>query len=139
LKATLSIIDAHGNRYSGTAELSLVGSSASTPAESPDPTFEGGGDFDFGLPVRAFVRKHASGSSGGAAKFAILLAFIAKGSRAAEVPGEKIRSEWGKLTAHLGAFNRAHATRAKDNAWVDSPAHGTYRLGPLWRGAFSQE
>lgn len=138
MKATLSIVDERGNTYVGTAELSPVANLTGTNREGPKPVI-GNADIDFGLPIRAFARKYTSGSSGGAAKFTMLLAFIAKGSDAEDVSGERVRSEWGKLTAHLGAFNRAHATRAKDNAWVDSPAHGTYRLGPLWRGAFSQE
>jgi hypothetical protein len=139
LKATLSIIDELGNRYYGTAELSLAADSAGTDGGSPRPTVDPVLNIDFALPIRAFVRRYASGDSGGAAKFTMLLAFIARGSDATDVPGERVRSEWGKLTAHLGAFNRAHATRAKDNAWVDSPAHGAYRLGPLWRGAFTRE
>jgi hypothetical protein len=138
VKAALSITDEHGRRYYGTVELSMASDSPAAATDCPNPEPGTNGDINFGLPIRAFMRNYASGRSGGAAKFTILLAFLAGGLSTADVPSERVRSEWGRLTAHLGAFNRAHATRAKDQAWVDSPAHGTYRLGPLWREAFSQ-
>lgn len=138
MKASLSVIDEQGRRYYGTAELSLAPEAPAAAADGPKPTPGTDGGINFGLPIRAFMRNYASGNSGGAAKFTMLLAFLAGGISTADVPSERVRSEWGRLTAHLGAFNRAHATRAKDHAWVDSPAHGTYRLGPLWREAFSQ-
>ncbi len=91
---------------------------------------------DFSLPVRAFARTYAASNSSGAARLVVLLAYLAKGADGAGVSAETVRSEWSKLTSHLGAFNRAHFTRAKDRAWVDSPGPGLYRLGPRWREAF---
>src|SRR5258708_40231363 len=94
------------------------------------------GSIDFSLPVRAFARTYAASNSSGAARLVVLLAYLAKGADTADVSAETVRSEWSKLTSHLGAFNRAHFTRAKDRAWVDSPGSGLYRLGPRWREAF---
>lgn len=137
MKATLSIIDENGNRYHGTAELSLTAAPPQSGVEAPGTIHNTAEELEFGLPIRAFVRKHAAGNSAGAAKFTVLLAFLAKGQINTDISAETIRAEWSKLTAHLGSFNRAHSTRAKDRAWVDSSAQGTYRLGPLWREAFN--
>jgi hypothetical protein len=136
MKATLSIVDENGNRYHGTAELSLTDDPQEKTEEVPNQKASAIQNIEFGLPIRAFVKKYAAGNSGGAAKLTVLLAFLAKGKSNTEIPAETVRTEWNRLTAHLGAFNRAHSTRAKDRAWVDSPAQGTYRLGPLWREAF---
>ena len=135
MRATLSVIDGNGKRYYGDVEL--VPSTIASPPEIPTTTEAISGTIEFSLPIRAFVKKYAAGNSGGAAKFTVLLAFLVRGADELEIPAETIRTEWSRLTAHLGAFNRAHATRAKDRAWVDSPGQGTYRLGPLWREAFS--
>ena len=136
MRAAISVIDENGNRFEGEVELSL--------ARCPTPATDGAlspslsapsGQIDFALPLRAFVRTYAKANSGGAGRFTVLLAYLAKGSDA-EVQAEKVRAEWSKLTAHLGVFNRAHVTRAKDRAWVDSTSSGLYRLGPRWREAF---
>lgn len=138
MKATLSIIDENGNKYYGTAELLPASGAQQATGESEGISLPANGEIEFRLPIRAFVRKHAAGNSGGAAKFTVLLAFLAKGATDVEITGEAVRDEWSRLTAHLGAFNRAHSTRAKDRGWVDSPAQGSYRLGPLWREAFAE-
>jgi len=138
VKATLSIIDDSGNRYQGEVEM-LLAASHQLCKEAVPTARNASGQIEFGLPIRAFVRKHAAGKSGGAAKFTVLLAFLAKGAAGAKISSEMLQAEWGRLTAHLGAFNHAHATRAKDRAWVDSPGQGIYRLGPSWREAFNQE
>jgi hypothetical protein len=139
VKATLSIVDDKGNKYRGYIDLLPVQSISEDDKENVEPGGAAHDEIAFGLPIRAFVSRYASGGSGGAAKFTILLAFLTKGSVTADVSADALKSEWSRLTAHLGAFNRAHSTRAKDRAWVDSPAQGAYRLGPLWREAFDQQ
>ncbi len=137
MRATLSITDENGNTYEGNIELSLVGESPVLAEGTHDSIAAAtGGPIDFSLPVRAFARTYASNNSSGAARLVVLLAYLAKGLDTADVSGDTIRAEWGRLTSHLGAFNRAHFTRAKDRAWIDSPGPGTYRLGPRWREAF---
>jgi hypothetical protein len=137
VRATLSITDENGNTYEGNIELSLVGDSPALAEGTHNSIFVAtGGPIDFSLPVRAFARTYAASNSSGAARLVVLLAYIAKGIDTADVSADTIRAEWGKLTSHLGAFNRAHFTRAKDRAWVDSPGPGTYHLGPRWREAF---
>jgi hypothetical protein len=139
MRVTVSVVDEDGNKYEGKADLSLV-SGRETQEEAParpDRSVEG--SIDFTLPLRAFVKTYAAGNSSGAARLVVLLAFLAAGSDGADVPAERVRAEWGRLTAHLGAFNRAHVTRAKDRAWIDSTSSGLYRLGPRWREAFDTQ
>lgn len=92
---------------------------------------------DFSLPLRPFMKRHAMGASG-ARKFAILVARMAKGDLKADVRFAEIEKQWNKMTQLMGGkFNGAHATRAKDQGWVDSPKHGMYRLIDGWRGALT--
>jgi hypothetical protein len=136
VKATVSVTDENGNRYEGNVELLLAGDSLIPTQEPPTlPRAAASSPIDFSLPLRAFVRTYAASNPSGAARFVVLLAHLVKGANT-DVPAETVRTEWGKLTAHLGAFNRAHMTRAKDRAWVDSAGPGEYRLGPRWREAF---
>ncbi len=86
MKAVLSIIDEHGRKYHGTAELSLEPDSPTPGTDSPATTVGTNGDINFSLPIRAFVRNYASGNSGGAAKFTMLLAFLSGGSSTRRCP-----------------------------------------------------
>jgi hypothetical protein len=92
-------------------------------------------DPDFSLPIRPFIVRHTKGASG-PQKFAILVAWIAKGDTKAEVPFSDIEKQWNKMTQLMGgAFNPAHASRAKNKGWVDSPKHGVYKVLGEWRNA----
>ena len=140
MRAMLSITDENGNKYEGNIELLLVSDSPPlAEGTQKGPIGATSASIDFSLPVRAFARTYAASNSSGAARLVVLLAYIAKGSGGTNVPAETVRSEWSRLTAHLGAFNRAHFTRAKDRAWVDSTEPGIYRLGPRWREAFGSQ
>jgi len=69
-------------------------------------------------------------------KFAILVARMAKGDLKTEIALSEIERQWSKMKQPMGGpFNGAHATRAKDHGWVDSPKHGVYKLLGGWRGA----
>jgi hypothetical protein len=92
-------------------------------------------DPDFSLPLRPFIKRYAAGASG-PRKFAILVARMANGDLKTEIAISEIEGRWNRMTALMGGpFNGAHATRAKDHGWVDSPKHGVYKLLDGWRGA----
>ena len=74
MKATLSIVDELGNRYYGTAELSLAADSAGTDGGVQRPTVEGGPGIHSHSPIRAFVERCAVRRRG-ARPIYMLLAF----------------------------------------------------------------
>ena len=138
MKAIVCVVDDEGNMFEGNVELQkspLPDGGAVGPIPSQGNSGLG---IDFALPIRMFVKKHGAIASSGAARFTILIAFLTGGSLALDVANEDVENRWRKLTGHLGSFNRAHSTRAKDRGWVDSIKTGTYRLGPLWREAFHE-
>jgi hypothetical protein len=46
-----------------------------------------------------------------------------------------VEKHWNRMKQLLdGKFNVAYTTRAKDNAWVDSPKRGFYVILPSWKG-----
>lgn len=92
-------------------------------------------DLDFSLPVRPFIKRYASGASG-PRKFAILVARLASGDTKVEVAFKDIERQWNRMTQLMGGrFNSAHASRARDAGWVDSPKHGVYKILSGWEGA----
>jgi hypothetical protein len=90
---------------------------------------------DFRLSMAAFMNRYARGS--GAQKFAILLARLTKGDTKLVVESKEIERQWKRMKRHLGEFNGAHGTRAKDAGWVDTPKRGTYVLLSDWKSALS--
>lgn len=112
--------------------------SGAKPARQPGTTKAGKAltEIDFDLPLRPFLKAYSKGKSG-SVKFTLLLAHFAKGK--ADVPVRKVDLEqaWNQVTAHLGRFNPAHTTRARDQGWVDSPKKGEYVLRPDWVGALA--
>src|SRR5438552_3763832 len=139
MKATIVITDDEGNTWEH--ELSLVthrrtgeGPKATRPAktEPAEPRkpvrSRQTADLDFSLPIRPFMKRYAKGVSG-PKKFAILVAHLAKGDLKTEVNFKEIEKHWNKMTQLMdGRFNSAHASRARDHGWVDSPRHGVYKL-----------
>lgn len=91
---------------------------------------------DFGLSIAAFMNRYAKGGSG-AQKFAILLARLTKGDNKLQIESKEIERQWKRTTRHLGEFNGAHGTRAKDAGWVDTPKRGSYVLLSDWKSALS--
>lgn len=91
---------------------------------------------DFGLSIAAFMNRYAKGGSG-AQKFAILLARLTKGDTKLQVESKEIERQWKRMTRHLGEFNGAHGTRAKDAGWVDTPKRGFYVLLSDWKSTLS--
>lgn len=118
------ILKPDGAGKSGSLE-SLASMSVASP--SPNALKD-----DFELPVRAFIKKHASGKSG-PEKFALLLARMTKGDISVTVAGSDLQSEWNSMTALMGGrYNTAYPTRAKECGWIDSPKSGTFTLLPGW-------
>jgi len=92
-------------------------------------------DLDFTTPIRPFVKRHA-GSMAGAAKFALVVAYLVRGDENKTVPLSEVEDRWNKMTdkSLLGMkFNRLYTSQAKNNDWVHSPTKGQYQLRPSWR------
>src|SRR5260221_9885139 len=67
----------------------------------------------FDMNILAFMNKYAKDLSG-PKKFALLVAHLARGDIAAQIPYQDIRGQWNKMTTVLGGdFNPAHGNRAK--------------------------
>lgn len=141
MKAKITITDSHGTVYEGEVELVVStenprrGSarspvSASTRVDAGSP----GVDVDFSLPVRAFMNRYAKGCTGPEV-FALLVARLAGGEVGQEVRVNEISSEWNRMSGILGTFATVYGTRAKNEAWVDSPGRGVFALLPDWKGA----
>ncbi len=72
--------------------------------------------------------------------FTLLLARLAGGNVGTEVRAEDIRREWDRMTGLLGgSFATVYGTRAKDEAWVDSPSRGVYVLLADWINVLPDE
>lgn len=93
-----------------------------------------GGTPDISMPLRPFLRQQVRGKSG-AAKVTLVIAHLARGNTGVEVDSGEVQKAWNRATAFLGEYNRAHATRAKDYGWIDSPKHGVYKLRDSWVNA----
>src|SRR5665213_1626798 len=119
MKVHITVTDAQGATFEGNAELIRVSKSTKTskaaakaPAAHRPVT-----DLSFSLNTLAFMKKHATGISG-SKKFTLLLAHLVQGKVGKEVSGEKIASTWNRMKSVLGgAYNAAHATRAKADGW----------------------
>lgn len=137
MRVSIIITDDDGNSYHGELELAAgrkavrkiaQHATRSNPAVAPA--------VNFSTPIRAFVKKHASGLSG-SQKFALLVAYLSKGDRRREVRTTDVEKHWNKMKPLLGGkFNSAHPTRAKEKGWVDSPKYGVYVILPGWEGIF---
>lgn len=86
------------------------------------------------LNERAFMKRYGA-SLGGAAKFTLLIARLAKGKVGLGIPLKEIEAHWKKMTSVMGSYNSAHSTRAKEHGWLDAPKYGVYSLSDQWIGA----
>ncbi len=136
MKATIIVTDENGNSFEGRADLTAVRppkGGRKKPKGTPSPKHTDAAGVNFSSPIRAFVKKHARGM-GGPQKFALLVAYLAKGDTHKQVPIADIERQWNRMKPLLeGRFNRAHSTRAKEHEWVDSPKTGMYVLLPGWK------
>jgi hypothetical protein len=88
--------------------------------------------FDFDANERNFMKDHAKGLGAGK-KFALLLAYLAKGEVTKEIQLKQIEAAWGRMTTLLGDFNRKYSSDAKEQGLVTTKKHGIYVLRPRWR------
>jgi hypothetical protein len=140
MRVSIIVTDDDGNTFEGEAELTATASArpARKRAKHDSGTKKTNAHPSVNLssPIRPFIKRHAR-DMGGAQRFTLLLAHIAKGDTKKEVPLATIEKQWSKLKGTLGDWNRAHSTRAKDQEWVDSPKTGVYVLLPVWKGIFN--
>ena len=148
MKAYIRITNEKGLEFEGEAELSPVAHDSATNRRatkgkkpkaakiSTTPTTNA--KLVFTKPERAFVKAYARGLNG-QKKFALLLAYLAKGEKGREVELKEVEKRWNKMKAPnlFGAkFNRFYPTVAKEHGWVDSPRHGVYVLTESWQEIF---
>ena len=90
-------------------------------------------EINFSLNERAFVKRYAADKSG-PKKFALLLAYLAKGKVDENISLSDIRSHWCKMETKtlLGKFNLFYPNEAKTRGWVDVGGHGIYKLTNEW-------
>lgn len=96
---------------------------------------------DFSSNIRAFVKRYAGGMSG-PQKFALLLAYLAKGDSGKRISLEDIHRHWNKMTAKglLGVkFNRFYSATARERDWVSTEKSGLYYLRPSWHEIFHED
>src|SRR5437867_6407769 len=107
-----------GQTFEGEADLARAGAGrcATRPADARAGPGGAGSSrdakLDFKLPLRAFLKKHATG--GGPRKFAILLARLTDGKTGVEVTRETVEKGWTRNKGILGgAFQDMYTTRSK--------------------------
>jgi hypothetical protein len=99
------------------------------------------GQVDFSSNIRAFVKRYAGGMNG-PQKFALLLAYLAKGDPSKRISLEEIQRHWNKMTAKNllgGKFNRFYSATAREHDWVSTEKSGLYHLRPSWREIFDED
>jgi hypothetical protein len=109
MKITFTLIDDSGKTFEGSADLSPVLSRRSAskktklaPSYKPAQT-----KFTFDINERAFMKAHAGHLNGGK-RFALVLAYLAKGNPKTEVALKDIDAAWNRMTSLLGEFNIAN-------------------------------
>ncbi|MDP9039291.1 MAG: hypothetical protein M3O02_08465 [Acidobacteriota bacterium] len=143
MNGSISIILEDGTTLTGTVRLNAESSATSPPAKSGakspifHPSSDPSAELDFSLPVRPFINQYSDGLSG-SKKFALLVAYFAKGELDVPVDRTEVVDTWNKMTGLLGGrFNGAHESRAKDAGWVYVPDTGKIALLKKWQQAVS--
>ena len=137
MQAKLTITTEDGITYQGEVRLTPANVDSGV-SKSAGPIAAFRRDFDFTMPLRAFVTAHGARKMAGPQKFTLLLAGITKGDTTAMVDASEIQKHWEKMTEPMGGkFNAAYPTRAKDKGWVESPKQGIYKLRTSWADAVS--
>ena len=93
---------------------------------------------NFNLNERAFADRYLKGKSP-AVRFAMLIAYIAKGDASHEVSLEEVKAVWGRMTSKIKNFNRKYTTVAKTLGYVDSPRTSIYVLSVGWEAVFDDD
>ena len=137
MRVTITVTDDHGETFDGEVDLAPATSRRGGRARArAKPASTMGGRIDFGVPLRAFLMRHARGT--GAQNFAVLLAHMTGGKTDVQVPHSDLEAAWARNKGVLGGgYARVYATRSKGEGWSDSPKRGTFVLRPEWRGALA--
>jgi hypothetical protein len=140
LKVSIVVTDDKGNIFRGETELDsdrAVKPEHARAVHGQALKSVSGASVNFSSPIRAFMKRHARGM-GGPQKFALLIAYMTKGDTDKQVRFADVKREWNRMKALLDCkFNPAHAIRAKEHEWVDSPKNGLYILLSGWKGIFN--
>ncbi|HEY6156248.1 MAG TPA: hypothetical protein VIV88_02290 [Gemmatimonadales bacterium] len=140
MRVQITVTDDGGKAFKGEVDLAPAGTrrggarrAKPTPAPAT-PSAAADGKVDFKLPLRAFLKKHATG--GGPQKFAVLLAHMTGGKTGVEVTREALEAAWTKNKRVLGVdYHTMYGTRSTGEGWSDSPKRGTFVLLADWTGA----
>jgi hypothetical protein len=139
MKVHITVTNDKGARFEGSAELVRTSGKASKAAAKTHAALRAATKLSFSLNSRAFMNKYAKGMSG-SRKFALLLAHLVQGKVGQEISGERIASTWNRMKSVLGgAYNPAHANRAKAEGWIDAPKWGHYELSNSWKAAVDEK
>jgi len=140
MRVQITVTDDDDQTFEGEADLAPAGTRRgrarrAPPAPPAAPGAAADGKLDFGLPLRAFLKKHATG--GGPRKFAVLLARMTAGKTGVEVTREAVEKAWTQNKGVLGGdFQDMYATRSKGEGWTDAgKTRGTFVLRADWRQA----
>lgn len=141
MKIYIRVTDDDGATFEGHADLMQLPKAAATsknvkikPVKSHRPI-----EVTFSLNERAFMKKYAKEMSG-SQKFTLLLARLVEGKVGQKISGDQIASVWNRMTNVLdGKYNGAHATRAKEAGWVNSPKWAHYALSSSWKDSMARE
>jgi hypothetical protein len=138
MRVKIVVTNDEGQTFEGEADLAPAGRRRGrpTPARAtamPAAAIEA--KVDLGLPLRAFLKKYATG--GGPRKFAMLLARLTGGKTGVEVTRETVEKEWARNKGVLGGgFQGMYTTRSKEEGWTDAgKTRGTFVLRSDWHGA----
>jgi hypothetical protein len=135
MEAQITITTTDGVVYQGTVVLSSMDKAARNPsptaaARKISPALS---DLQFTLPIRPFMKKYGAGMSG-SKRLVLLVAHLVKGDVGTSVDTSAVQKLWSKMSTLMGgAYNPAHASRARDNGWIDSPKVGTLALLTGWK------
>jgi hypothetical protein len=137
MRVTITVTDDQGQTFEGELDLAPTTKRRSAGARARPAPPAGDARIDFGLPRRAFLKKHARGS--GPQKFAVLLAHMTQGKTGVPITRDAVETEWMRNKGVLGGdFQTMYATRSRENTWSDSPKRGTFVLRAEWRGALTK-
>lgn len=92
---------------------------------------------NFKLNERAFADKYIKGKAP-EIKFAMIVAYLAKGDETKEVAIGEIKDIWRRMTSILKSFNDKYPTVAKTRGYVDSPRKSIYLLSSEWKELFQE-
>ena len=134
MRAKIILSDEAGNVFEGEVFLqpTTVGSNNLSPVFATTEATTEATVPNFDLPERAFVKTYGS-RLGGAQKFALILAYLAKGKVGVAISVKDVVKHWNQMKSLLGGeFNAAYSVRAKERGLVDSPSKGQYVLCSGW-------